>query len=98
MLNLFLQQLVCDTVFTWKTSVLRKGCKVNTCGACTYSGKRDKNRDLSFYSFKVKQINAETGYKLTDNIFALVTSGLGPDVARVPPISSPWSTQLLWEE
>jgi hypothetical protein len=43
-------------------------------------------------------MNAETGYKLTDNFVALVTSGLGPDVARVPPISPPWSTQLLWEE
>jgi hypothetical protein len=43
---------------------------------------------ISFKSFGVKKINelVVTSNKLTNNFASLVTNGLGPDVARGPPV------------
>jgi hypothetical protein len=47
---------------------------------------------IFFKSFAVRKINelAVTSNKLTNNFAGLITSGLGPDVARGPPVGPRW--------
>jgi hypothetical protein len=84
-----MQQLVSGTIFSWKTYILRQGLKVNSmCDTCTQSSKRDKNHDFFFKFLGVKKLNEPvvTGNKLKHNFAGLITSGLGPNVARRPPV------------
>jgi hypothetical protein len=50
-----------------------------------------------FRSFGVKKINelAVTSNKLTNNFAGLVRSGLGPDLARGPPVEQRWSIAVV---
>jgi hypothetical protein len=53
----------------------------------------DEVRITNFFkSFGVEKINelVVTSYKLTNNFAGLITNGLGPDVARGPPVGSLW--------
>jgi hypothetical protein len=45
-----------------------------------------------FKHFRMKKVNefVVTSNKLTNNFAGLVTSGLGPDVARRPPVAPRW--------
>jgi hypothetical protein len=53
----------------------------------------DKNHDF-FRSFGAKKINelVVTSKKLTNNFAGLVATGVGPDVARGPPVGPRWPT------
>jgi hypothetical protein len=70
-LNLRLQQLVSDSLFTWKPYILQQGFKVSgICDTSLQSNKRGKNHDFFINFFGVKKINelVVTGEKLTNNI------------------------------
>jgi hypothetical protein len=88
-LNLRLQQLVSDSLFTWKPYILQQGFKVSgICDTSLQSNKRGKNHDFFIKFFGVKKINelVVTGEKLTNNTAGMVTSVIGPDVACGPPV------------
>jgi hypothetical protein len=45
-LNLLLQKLLCNTVLSWETYILRWGFEVdNVCDTCAQSSRRDRNRN-----------------------------------------------------
>jgi hypothetical protein len=53
---------------------------------------------ILFKTLGVKKVNllVVTGKKLTNNFVDLVTSGLGPDVARRPPVGLSWIKEMRY--
>jgi hypothetical protein len=60
-------------------------------GICMQSSRRDENY-VYFHIIRSKENKSAplvTGSKLADNFAGPVTNGLGPDVARGPPVGLP---------
>jgi hypothetical protein len=88
-LNLLLQQLVFDTVVTCKTCTVYVGfLKSTACVALVRKAADEIRITIFLKSFGVWKINelVVTSNKLTNNFDGLVTSGLGPDMARGLPV------------
>jgi hypothetical protein len=85
-LNLLLQQLVSDIIFTWKLTFYGRGLKSIAYVALVRKTADEIRITVSFKSFRVKKMNEliVTSNKLTNNFVGLLTSSLRPDVVRGP--------------
>jgi hypothetical protein len=66
------------------------------CVALVRKAANDIRITIFFKPFGARKISklVVTSNKLTNNFAGPVTSGLGPDVARGPPVGSRWSRQM----
>jgi hypothetical protein len=94
-LNLLLQQLLSDIhciLFTFHGSVL----KPTACSTLVRKVADDIRIQLFFIYFGIKKINMLVVFRaeLTGNFIGLVTSGIGPAVARGPHVGPRWFIPL----
>jgi hypothetical protein len=92
-LNLFLQQLVSDTDFTWKIAFYGRISGLTACLALVCKAADETRITISFFfkSFGINKINELTvsSNKLIFIVVGWSTRSFVPGVARGPPIGSP---------